>query len=133
MKFTPFIAAAILAFTTSLTGAVPLTPASLNQTDVTIQNPGSIPVSILPDGIIVYVVDNIDEATKTTSSGTHSKDLPRATSTATRHRYRPRPTKRLVIAETMVDANGSKRHKEKATPTDKPHRYAEGSSVPYYR
>lgn len=120
MKFTPFIAAAILAFTPIPTRAVPLTPATLNQTDVAAQSPGPIPLFVLPDGI---VMPGAIEA----PTGTTSTDLPVDSHSDNLEDF-PHVVNNIDPAtKTIVDFAGNNRHKAKATPTDRPHRYEEGS------
>ena len=121
MKVTPFIAAAIVAFTPApaRARAVRLTATNINQSDVAVENPGPMPLSVLPDGKIMPGA--VEMVTETTSTGFPLDS----------HPDNPEDFPHVVedmdgTPETMSQGSG-KNIKAKATPTDKPHSYPQGS------
>ena len=156
MKFTLSIAGAIVAFTPIAPARfIPLTPALLNQTDMSgfrrVQPiPKVVPLSAAPNGIIALAP--IDERIETTSTGlpfeSHSgniEDFPHVVNnidempemakpngqfydvvaSPTARQYRNQPTRQLIVDETMAELLNSKRHKGSASPTDLPKGFEE--------
>ena len=149
MKLTTVIAKAILTFVATPTCAAPLTPARLSDSDVALQSPGPVPISVSIEGLMIPGPANILSicSTGTASTGlpfnSHPgnlenfpsavDDIDGPTMTTTEIQSHESPSAVKIVAHHQYRTRPTKfplvsdvMIEGKTNSTDRPHRYAEG-------